>query len=55
MWFLICDEEYAAFGDTPREAYAAFMSSYGEYHYRLPRYFKGEEKRVKVEVTVAED
>ena len=55
MWFLICDEEYTTFGDTPKEAYETFMETYGEHHYVSPRYFKAEEKRIRVELVVEED
>jgi|LakMenEpi03Aug12_release.lakeMendotaPanAssembly.Ray.scaffolds.fasta_scaffold57798_6 hypothetical protein len=55
MWFLVCDEEYVAFGNSPKEAYESFMETCGDYHYRNYRYFKGEEKKVKVELVVEED
>ena len=57
MWFLICDsnEEYITYGNSPKEAFEIFMEIFGECHYIGPRYFKAEEKKIRVELVVEED
>ena len=55
MWFLISDEEFTGFGDTPKEAYETFAEIHGYYPSEDIQFFKAEEKNVKIKVVIEEN